>query len=141
MAKTPGVKVDLNAALAGTKTGPTQGHNTRGIESAIAHDEGRVHSRPDHPPAHTVHVAQSETKAERFHAGNPDVPGGLNALDSRDGSAMGLDNRPGTATADSPVPARNRALPHVGDTSHAQEVSREDPSTGLGVHPTGTLAR
>ena len=55
---------------------------------------------------------------------------------------MGLDdNRPHTATADRRVPIRNRELPHVGDTNKAEEVSREDPSAGLGVHPTGTLRR
>jgi hypothetical protein len=142
MSKSKGIVLGDQHLSPGNKTivGPGFGHSTRGIEAALADDESRVHSRPDHPPAHTTHVAQSETKAERFFAGNPDVPGGLNS-DSRDGSVMGLDNRPGTATADSPVPVRGRELPHVGVTSKAQEVAREDPSAGLGVRPTGTLSR
>jgi len=54
---------------------------------------------------------------------------------------MGLDNRSGTAAADSPVPVTGRELPHAGDASKAQEVSREDPSASLGVKPAGTLSR
>jgi hypothetical protein len=124
MSKTPGVKISLDSALAGQKVGPSHGLSSRGIDH-LAHTDPRQRADYGRTPVHTDHISHSQPKERRYHGEHGDTVGGLNGVDSRDGSTMDLDARPSSAPKDSPVPTRDRQMPDKDIISKAGEVARE----------------
>jgi hypothetical protein len=132
MAKTPGVKISLDSALAGTKFSNAQGANSRTPGSDTVSGSGVG------APLYNSRKADDFVAVERgrYHAGFPDTPGGHNTIEQ----PYRADRVGKQPLLDSP-PRDSNQFPNLGTTSKAQEVSEHDPSTGLGVKPSGALAR